>query len=294
MANKYKSQFQNCFKRVPSKLCFGLITLLSFSAPTVALSATPATPSQAPPNDCITALDVKVCTKLQTYGYGLTSQLGTQTSPTFLLKPEDKCPVFGAMNTPKGDVRVEACFVSNSLIPKLQGVVRISKAGAVQQQAFIWSLPRGYFLSDDTHLGVKGYEFYLDDVRVAPPQKATLQEAIAHLEAAKKTYPNRKVDGYYDGQKIGYELFWNGVRVGYEPSWNRQQAIDNLQFNKKMNPDTRVAGTLNGEKIGYELFWNGLRVGFEPGWTQQQANSNLQWNQQSYRDTTVIGLFNGY
>ncbi|MFN6439591.1 MAG: hypothetical protein RMY35_022195 [Nostoc sp. DedSLP01] len=137
------------------------------------------------------------------------------------------------------------------------------------------------------------YQLFWDGVQVGMEPSWTLQQAIANLEFNKKSYPNKKVEGLFNGQKVGYELLWDGVRVGFEPGWTLQQAIANLEFNKKSYPNKKVEGLFNGQKVGYELLWDGVRVGFEPGWTLQQAIANLEFNKQSYPNKKVEGLFNG-
>jgi hypothetical protein len=245
--------------------------------------------ADAPEAQCTQALGINVCANLQPTGYELYARSQSVTSQKTLLPPEGGCPVV-AINTPSGRFRVEGCFEPGAT-PKLQGAVQ--QVGTAQRQAFSLTLPKGYFLSNDGHLAEKGYTYYLDGVRIANSPNWSRQDAIAHLEMAKKTYPNQKVEGYFEGQKIGYELFWDGVRVGFEPSWTMQQAINNLQQNKKAYSNKRVEGVLNGQKVGYELFWNGVRVGFEPNWTKQQAIDNLRWNKRTYPNQTVSGLFNG-
>jgi hypothetical protein len=262
---------------------------LSIGVPFLTLLAPGAAQAEAPQVQCTEALGINVCAKLQPFGYDLYAQSESVTGQKTLLPPEGGCPVF-TITAPTGQFRVEGCFESGST-PKLEGAVK--RIGTPGQQAFSLNLPKGYFLGNDAHLGEKGYAYYLDGVKVAVEPNWSRREAIVQLEAAKKTYPNQKVEGYFDGQKIGYELFWDGVRVGFEPGWTLQQAVTNLQQNKKAYPQKRVEGVLNGQKIGYELFWNGVRVGFEPGWTQQQAIDNLRWNQRTYANQKVSGWFGG-
>ncbi|MDZ8241398.1 MAG: hypothetical protein RMZ69_30290 [Nostoc sp. ChiQUE01a] len=76
-----------------------------------------------------------------------------------------------------------------------------------------------------------------------------MQQAIANLEDNKKAYPNKKVEGLFNGQKVGYELIWDGVRVGFEPGWTLQQAIANLEDNKKAYPNKKVEGLFNGKQL---------------------------------------------
>lgn len=265
--------------------------LLSISVPVLTLSAPQAAQADAPQAQCTQALGINICADIQEppVAYGLYAQSNNITSERTLLPPEGGCPVF-TINAPSGRFRVEGCFKPGAPAT-LEGAVK--RIGTTQQQAFSLNFPDGHFLGDDRHLGEKGYAYYLDGVQVATEPKWSRQDAITHLELAKKTYPNRQVEGYFDGRKLGYELFWDGVRVGFEPSWSIAQAIDNLQQNKKAYPEKRVEGVLNGRKIGYELFWNGVRVGFEPGWTKQQAIDNLRWNKQTYPNKNVTGLFNG-
>jgi hypothetical protein len=245
--------------------------------------------ADAPEAQCTQALNIKVCATLQPTGYELYAQSGSVTSQKTLLPPTGSCPVV-AIDAPSGRFRVEGCFAPGTT-PKLQGAVQ--QVGKAQQQAFSLTLPEGHLLGDDGHLVEQGYTYYLDGVRVENFPNRLRQAAIDHLEMAKKRYPQGKVEGYFNGEKIGYELFWDGVRVGFEPGWTRQQAIDNLQQNKKAYPNKRVEGVLNGQKVGYELFWNGVRVGFEPGWTKQQGIDNLRWNTRTYPNRNVLGLFNG-
>ncbi|MDZ8106456.1 MAG: hypothetical protein RM338_12675 [Nostoc sp. DedQUE12a] len=137
------------------------------------------------------------------------------------------------------------------------------------------------------------YQLFWDGVQVGMEPSWTLKQAIANLEDNKKAYPNKKVEGLFNGQKVGYELIWDGVRVGFEPNWTLQQAIANLEDNKKAYPNKKVEGLFNGQKVGYELIWDGVRVGFEPSWTLQQAIANLEDNKKAYPNKKVEGLFNG-
>ncbi|MBW4574352.1 MAG: hypothetical protein KME08_03620 [Aphanothece sp. CMT-3BRIN-NPC111] len=146
---------------------------------------------------------------------------------------------------------------------------------------------------DEELYGRNIYQLFLDGVRVRYELDWTREQAIANLELNKKNYPQKKVEGLFNGKKVGYELFWNKVRVGFEPSWTREQAVANLEFNKKSYPQKKVEGVFNGKKVGYELFWDDARVGFEPSWTREQAIDNLNLNHESYPQKKVDGCFNG-
>ncbi|NDJ19506.1 hypothetical protein [Myxacorys almedinensis] len=145
-----------------------------------------------------------------------------------------------------------------------------------------------------TPTAAKGsYQLFWDGQQVGHDPAWTRQQAIENLEWNKKTYPDKKVEGLFNGEKVGYELIMDGKRVGFEPGWNRQQAIDNLEWNKQTYPNIKVEGLLNGRKVGYELIMDGNRAGFAPGWNRQQAIDNLEWNKQTYPNMRVEGLFDG-
>ncbi|WP_181256590.1 hypothetical protein [Merismopedia glauca] len=95
----------------------------------------------------------------------------------------------------------------------------------------------------------KGYQLFWDGVQVGSEPSWTLQQAIDNLEFNKRSYPNKKVEGLFNGQKVGYELYWDDVRVGFEPSWTREQAIANLQSNRQAYPNKKVAGLFYGEPL---------------------------------------------
>lgn len=274
------------------KSLLSVLTVFSLSVPLFSFSQ--AQPVKADSNfvNCISQAGVNICVEADTSYYHLYTKSGSVTSPKVSIDGGDHCPVFGAINTANGQIRVEGC-TSYFRPPQLQGAIQICNSGACKTEPITLNFPNRTMLSDDRFIGAKGYQLYLDGAKIGTIEKATRQEAINHLELTKKTYPNKKIEGYFNGQKIGYELFWNGTRVGFEPSWNREKAIANLQQNKQAYPNKRVEGVLDGQKIGYELFWNGTRVGFEPSWNSQQAIANLQWNQKTYPNKKVKALLNG-
>ncbi|MBW4537776.1 MAG: hypothetical protein KME43_01380 [Myxacorys chilensis ATA2-1-KO14] len=276
-----------------SRKSLAVFALLNISIPLFTLVGARAAHADSNFIQCVPAMGINVCVEANTSDYSLYTQSGSLTSQKVALPVEGGCPVFGGMDTAKGRLRVEGCVTPYSRPPQLQGVAQVCNAGNCQREAITLNFPNRTMLSDDRHLGAKGYEYYLDGELVARSPSWSRRDSVTHLELAKKTYPNRKVEGYFDGQKIGYELFWDGVRVGFEPSWSREQAIANLQQNKKAYPNKRVEGILNGQKVGYELFWGGLRVGFEPNWNQEQAIANLQWNKKAYPNKSVYALLNG-
>lgn len=274
------------------KSLLSVITLLSLGAPLFTFSQ--AQPAKANNNfvNCISQAEVNICVEADKSYYNLYTKSGSVTSQKVSIDGGDHCPVFGDINTANGQIRVEGC-TKYYRPPQLQGAIQICNSGACKTEPITLNFPNRTMSSDDRFIGAKGYQLYLDGALVGTIEKATREDAIYHLELTKKTYPNKKIEGYFNGQKIGYELFWNGARVGFEPSWNREQAIANLLQNKQAYPNKRVEGILDGQKIGYELFWDGVRVGFEPSWNSQQAIANLQWNQKTYPNTKVKALLNG-
>jgi hypothetical protein len=275
------------------KSLLSVITFFSLSAPLFTFSQ--AQPAKADSNfiNCISQAGVDICVEADTSYYNLYTKSGSVTSQKVSIDSGENCPVFGAIETANSQIRVEGCTLLFSRTQQLQGTIKICKSGECKTEPITLNFPNRTMLSDDRFLGTKGYHLYLDGAFAGKVEKVTREEAINHLELTKKTYPNKKIEGYFNGQKIGYELFWNGVRVGFEPSWNSQQAIANLQQNKQAYPNKRVEGVLNGQKIGYELFWDGVRVGFEPNWNSQQAIANFQWNQKTYPNKKVKALLNG-
>ncbi|MBD2253688.1 hypothetical protein H6G14_20660 [Nostoc parmelioides FACHB-3921] len=276
------------------KSLLSVLILFSLSFPLITLSSTQ--PAKAKSNflNCISAMDVNICVEADVSSYHLYTRSGSLTSQKVSIgsATESSCPVFGAIDTPKGRVRVEGCL-SNSRPIQLQGAIKLCNSGTCRTEPITLRFPSRKMLLDKTQLASQGYQLFLDGVFFGKIKNATRAEAIAHLELTKKTYPKRKIEGYFNGQKIGYELFWDGMRVGFEPGWNREAAISNLQWNQRTYPNKRVEGVLDGQKIGYELFWDGVRVGFEPGWKREAAIANLQWNYKTYPNKKIQGFFNG-
>jgi hypothetical protein len=230
------------------KSLLSVITFLSLSAPLFTFSQ--AQPAKADSNfiNCISQAGVDICVEADTSYYNLYTKSGSVTSQKVSIDGGDHCPVFGAIETANSQIRVEGC-TSLSRPPQLQGTIKICKSGACKTEPITLNFPNRTMLSDDRFIGAQGYHLYLDGAFAGKVEKVTLQEAINHLELTKKTYPNKKIEGYFNGQKIGYELFWNGMRVGFEPSWNSQQARANLQRNQKTYPNKKVKALLNGQSV---------------------------------------------
>lgn len=178
------------------------------------------------------------------------------------------------------EAKAEACFRNNCTSRSL--VFNLSKDGT----------PLTASDSEDPK-ATGSYQLFWDGQQVGYEPSWTRAQVIKNLEWNKQKYPDKVVEGFFNGRKIGYELYFDGKRAGFEPGWNRDQAIKNLQWNKTNNPNVQVEGFLNGEEVGFELFWDGKRVGFEPGWSREQAIKNLEWNKQKYPDKVVTGFLNG-
>jgi hypothetical protein len=278
-------------KKFLSEKSLRSLVLLGMSVPISAITWMQTARADTLPQ-CVPAVGVSVCVRANPASYLLYTQIGEIASQPVSVGNEGGCPVFGAMHTANGYVRVEGCITPGSTPPQLKGAAKICNSSDCRQAPVTLTFPNVSLSSGQSQ--VKGFELYLDGVRVMfVPATYTRQEIVEFLELAKRSLPDRKVEGYLDGKKIGYELFWDGVRIGFEPSWTRQQAIDNLQANKNAYPSKRVEGTLDGQKLGYELFWDGIRIGFEPSWTRQQAIDNLQWNKNAYPSKRVEGTLDG-
>jgi TolB-like protein len=102
-----------------------------------------------------------------------------------------------------------------------------------------------------------GYQLLWDGKVVGYESKWTRKEAIKNLLWNIHQYPEKKVEGFYNGEKLpaddlekkGYILLWDGQLVGYEPNWTRQQALENLLWNIQKYPNKKVEGFYNGEKL---------------------------------------------
>lgn len=102
-----------------------------------------------------------------------------------------------------------------------------------------------------------GYQLFWDGKRMGHEPNWTRQQAVKNLLWNTYHYPEKKVEGFYNGErllaneeeKVGYLLFWNGELVGYEPNWTRKQAIENLLWNIQQYPEKKVEGFYNGEKL---------------------------------------------
>lgn len=242
------------------KYLLSVLTLFSLSFPLVTFSSTQPAKAESDFLQCISAMDVNICVEADVTHYHLYTRSGSLTSQKVSIgsASEPSCPVFGAMDTPKGRVRVEGCL-SNSRLIQLQGAIKLCNSGTCRTEPITLKFPSRAMLPDESHLNSQGYQLFLDDVFVGKIEKVTRAEAIAHLELTKKTYPKRKIEGYFNGQKIGYELFWDGVRVGFEPGWKREAAIANLQWNYKTYPNKKVKGLFNGENVNLPTMPNTRR-----------------------------------
>ena len=147
-----------------------------------------------------------------------------------------------------------------------------------------------------------GYELFWDDKRVGYDLKVNRKQAIHNLQWNMNQYPNKKVEGYYNGKKIhigiGYDIIdSNGEIVYQKTEWRLQQAIEHLrgyvQQEYKYGTHAYYNSKLISSGIGYELFWDGKLVGTSPEFSRKQAIHNLQWNMNQYPNKKVEGYYNG-
>jgi len=95
-----------------------------------------------------------------------------------------------------------------------------------------------------------GYELFFDGKPVGHEPDWSFRQAMENLLVNIKRYPEKKVEGRYEGGKIlisgtGYELYFFGERVGHEPYWGKEQALKNLQWNIKNHLEQEVVGIYN-------------------------------------------------
>ncbi|MBG1245261.1 hypothetical protein [Nostoc sp. NZL] len=270
-----------------------LAALISVGVPLFSLNFAQPAMAQDKAN-CIDVKGVGVCVEEKGAGYEFYAKLGPITSQKQYIGRDGGCATFGTVDFAGSYAQVQGCVKGSPL--RFEGKAEACAFRRCKGDNFAINLPNsGNTASQPTQNpnALGKYQLFWDGVQVGMEPSWTLQQAIANLEFNKKSYPDKKVEGLFNGQKVGYELIWDGTRVGFEPGWTLQQAIANLEFNKKSYPDKKVEGLFNGQKVGYELIWDGTRVGFEPGWTLQQAIANLEFNKKSYPDKKVEGLFNG-
>lgn len=138
----------------------------------------------------------------------------------------------------------------------------------------------------------QGYALFWDGVRAGHAPNWTSNTAVDNCQWNVETYPERKVECYFNGWRLGYELYRDGVREGFEPTWSEKQAIANCEWNRNAYPERKIECRFRGDALGYELFRDGVRVGYAPTWTKAWATSNCQWNKDSYPSHKVECLFN--
>ena len=267
--------------------------LLSITVPMLAMSlSNPAAAQSSNARRCIDVKGVGICAEQRGEGYDIFAEFGPITSQKQYVGRDGACATFGTVSFLGSHAQVQGCLKTNNPV-RLEGKAEACGLGNCTSKAFTLNLSGTTNTNPNTNPTLGKYQLFWDGVQVGMEPSWTREQAVANLEENKRAYPNKKVEGYFNGVKVGYELFWDNVRVGFEPSWNRTQAIANLEENKRAYPDKKVEGFLNGEKVGYQLFWDGVQVGFEPGWTREQAVTNLEQNKQAYPNKKVEGLFNG-
>ncbi len=138
-----------------------------------------------------------------------------------------------------------------------------------------------------------GYELYWDGERVGFETGWSLPQGRANCQWNKEHHPDKKVECFYDGQRVGYELYWDNERVGFEPNWSQSRGKANCQWNKEQYPDKTVECSFDGQRLGYELYRDGERVGYEPTWSLDQARANCEWNDKTYPEKKVVCLSEG-
>ncbi|MDZ8239216.1 MAG: hypothetical protein RMZ69_19040, partial [Nostoc sp. ChiQUE01a] len=243
-----------------SRKSLGFIaTFISFSVPVFSLNF--AQPAMA--QDKVSCLDIEgigVCIEEKSAGYDFYAKFGPLTSQKQYIGRDGGCATFGTIDVAGSHAQVKGCVKGSPL--RFEGRAEVCGFGSCKGKNFGINLPNSKSgntasqpVQNPNALGQ--YQLFWDGVQVGFEPSWTLQQAIANLEDNKKAYPNKKVEGLFNGQKVGYELIWDGVRVGFEPGWTLQQAIANLEDNKKAYPNKKVEGLFNGQKVGYELIWDG-------------------------------------
>ncbi|WP_427159792.1 hypothetical protein ACQFX9_28020 [Aliinostoc sp. HNIBRCY26] len=282
-----------------NKSLLQVVALIGASLPLFTMTfERPAMAQSANNRHCIDVQNIGICAEEKGQGYELYAQFGPVTSQKQYVGRDGGCATFGTISVAGSHAQVKGCIKGSPV--RFEGKAEVCGFRKCKGKEFALNLSGNGNTSQPPATPpavapstIGKYELYWDGVRVGTEPSWTREQAIANLEDNKKAYPNKKVEGLFNGQKIGYELIWDGVRVGFEPSWTLEQAIANLEDNKKAYPNKKVEGVFNGQKVGYELIWDGVRVGFEPSWTKEQAINNLNFNKQSYPNKKVEGLFNG-
>ncbi|MGF1937202.1 MAG: hypothetical protein RM347_022935 [Nostoc sp. ChiQUE02] len=282
-----------------NKSLLQVVALISTSLPLLTMTfGKPAMAESASNRHCIDVANVGVCAEEKGAGYELYAQFGPLTSQKQYIGRDGGCATFGTISVAGSHAQVKGCIKGSPV--RFEGKAEACGVSKCKSKDFALNLPSGTGSpTNPSQAPVKApaeigkFELLWDGVRVGTEPSWTREQAIATLEWNKKTYPNKKIEGLFNGQKVGYELIWDGVRVGFEPSWTREQAIANLEDNKKGYPNKKIEGLFNGQKVGYELIWDGVRVGFEPSWTREQAIANLEDNKKGYPNKKIEGLFNG-
>jgi hypothetical protein len=272
------------------------LSAMALSFPLLALGV--AKPAKAAEPVCISLkYTAKVCIEKKGEGIEMYSKIFGITSTKRYMGLDGVNLPFGFSEGPFG-TKAEAMMSAKRDPLRIEGLAEACFRGNCTKRNIVFNLNSDgtpISASDAADPNVKGqYQLHWDGQQVGFEPSWTRAQAMQNLEFNKKTYPDKFVEGFFNGRKLGYELYWDGKRVGLEPSWTRAQAIRNLEFNKKAYAnDMKVEGFLNGDAIGYELFWDGKRAGFEPGWNRDQAIRNLEFNKKTYPNKKVEGFLDG-
>jgi hypothetical protein len=143
----------------------------------------------------------------------------------------------------------------------------------------------------------QGYVLWWDGVRAGNQPSCDRTSAVANCLWNKTTYPNKRVECYFNNARLGYELYLGGSspasRVGFEPDFTRATAASNCDWNVKTYPRNWYDCRFDGAPIGYELYRDKVRVVQEPTSTKANAVSECDWNAKTYPREKVECYFDG-
>jgi len=237
-----------------NKSLLQVVALIGASLPLFTVSfESPAMAQSANNRHCIDVQNSGICAEEKGQGYEFYAQFGPVTSQKQYIGRDGGCATFGTISVAGSHAQVKGCIKGSPV--RFEGKAEACAVRRCKSKDFAMNLTGTGNSSNPVQppsqapSQIGKYELFWDGVRVGTEPSWTREQAIANLEWNKKSYPNQKVEGFFNGQKIGYELIWDGVRVGFEPSWTREQAIANLEWNKKAYPNKKIEAVFNGEKL---------------------------------------------